>query len=118
MKYIVIFILVYVVSSILSMYQNKNYFKALTRVKKEAALVSTGVKKSYFRKGSIAIIGSNDDGIITYGEFLKGRTVFADFKVLEKIKGLTLNEAKEVFNTEESILQSINFLEDKIIYKN
>lgn len=118
MKYILIFILVYVVSTMLSMYQNRNYFKALARVKKEATLVSTGVKKNYFSKGSIAIIGLNDDGIITYGEFLKGRTVFADFKVLEEIKGLTLNEAKEIFNTEESILQSISFLEDKIIYKN
>lgn len=117
MKYILIFILVYVVSTMLSMYQNKNYFKALTRVKKESALVSTGVKKNYFRKGSIAIIGSNDDGIITYGELLKGRTVFADFKVMEEIKGLTLKEAKEIFNTEESILQSINFLEGEIIDK-
>ena len=118
MKWILIFILLYIVSSLLNMYQNKNYFKALGRAKKEALLVSTGVKKSTVKKGSIAIVGSNKEGIITYGELLKGRTVFADFKAIDGIKGLTFEEAKNKFSNEVSILQSISFLEKEIIGEN
>ena len=96
------------------MYQNNNYIKALNRAKQKGKLVSTGVKKSNFKKGSIAIIVSDSKGIIRYGEIVKGRTIFANFKEIPNVEGLTLEKLKEKFLQEESILQAINFIENEI----
>lgn len=118
MKYIFIFIMIYTLSSLTLMYQNKNYIKALQRAKQKGKLVSTGVKKSSFGKGSIAIIASDLDGIISYGEMVKGRTIFANFKQIESIQGLSLSKLKEKFMQEDSILQAASFIEEKIERKN
>ncbi|MCC0631452.1 MULTISPECIES: transcriptional regulator GutM [unclassified Clostridioides] len=114
MKLLIILFVVYVLNTLFVMKQNKLYFKALNKAKKMGDIVSTGKKKSYFSKGSIAIISSDSEGFIKCGEILKGRTVMAKFKEIEDIKGLDIYSAEQKFKDEESIVQAIKFIKEKI----
>ncbi|MDN9295972.1 hypothetical protein KLK17_14060 [Clostridioides difficile] len=114
MKLLVILFVAYILNTIFIMKQNKLYFKTLNRAKKKGDIVSTGKKKSYFSKGSIAIISSDSDGFIKFGEILKGRTVLAKFKEIEEIEGLDIYSAEQKFKDEESIVQAIKFIKEKI----
>lgn len=89
MKLLVILFVAYILNTIFIMKQNKLYFKTLNRAKKGWYSVYRQ-KKSYFSKGSIAIISSDSDGFIKFGEILKGRTVMAKFKEIEEIEGLDI----------------------------
>ena len=107
MKLLVILFVAYILNTIFIMKQNKLYFK-------KGDIVSTGKKKSYFSKGSIAVISSDSDGFIKFGEILKGRTVMAKFKEIEEIEGLDIYSAEQKFKDEESIVQAIKFIKEKI----
>ena len=102
MKLLVILFVAYILNTIFIMKQNKLYFKTLNRAKKKGDIVST------------AIISSDSDGFIKFGEILKGRTVMAKFKEIEEIEGLDIYSAEQKFKDEESIVQAIKFIKEKI----
>ena len=112
-RIVLLVVLVYMLSLIATFYHNRMYFVALRLAKTKGVIVSTGKKRSYFSKGSVAIIACDDENIIRHGEILEGRTIFAKFKSIQGIEGLTLQQAKSTFNEKESIMQAIGFIEDR-----
>jgi len=94
-------------------YHNKMYFMALKEAKTKGSIVSTGKQRSYFSKGSVAIVASDDEGKIGHGVILEGRTIFAKFKPIEGIVGLTLQQAKDSFEAKGSVVQAIDFIIEK-----
>jgi len=113
-----IVLIVYVLSSLATLYHHQEYLKALNVAKLKGTLVSTGKKKSYLAKGSIAIIACDDFGNINHGEILEGRTIFAKFKPINGIQGMTTTQAKLKFKDKFPIIQAIGFLEEKAATKN
>jgi len=112
-RVVLLVVLVYLLSLVVTFYHNKMYFVALKLAKTKGSIVSTGKKKGYFSKGSIVIIACDDERLIRHGEILEGRTILAKFKPIEGIEGLTLQQVKSRFNDRESIMQAIGFIEDQ-----
>jgi len=114
MRLLLLLLPVYILSLMAMFYQHQTYFKALKVAKTKGQLVSTGKKKRYFSKGSIAIIVSDEQGFIRHGELLEGMTIFSKFKAIEGIEGLSLSQAEGQFHKKDSIVQAIGFIKEKL----
>lgn len=118
MPIIGIMIVVYVLSSLTTFYHHQEYLKALKVAKGKGILVSTGKKKSYLAKGSIAIIACDYNGDINHAQILEGRTIFAKFKPINGIEGMTIKQAKVKFKDNFPMIQAIEFIEEKVATNN
>ena len=67
--------------------------------------------EKYKKGGSVTILVISKDEFIKYGEQMKGRTVFANFKPIEGIIGMAVNDVEKVEN-EESIIQAVSFYKE------
>lgn len=113
MKILIALVIVYVINIFFSFKQMKKYNEKTAKLKKEYphSYLSTGKNQKILKPGSIAILVISKIGKIEYGEIMKGRTVFAKFNKINGIEGLFIKDAKEKFEKEPAILNSISFYE-------
>lgn len=112
--YALIFIaVIFVVNAYFTYYQLNKYRQTISKIKQnyKNSYVATGKSRKFLSKGSLVIIVISKEGVLEYGEEMLGRTVFANFKPIDNISGLSIEEAKEKFKDSESILQAISFYE-------
>lgn len=107
---------VYIVNVIFSFIQLKKFNTHIVELKKnnKDKYISIGRDKRIIRKGSVAILIINREGIIEYGEIIKGRTVFSKIEKINGINSLMVDEVKLKYPEEKSIQQAISFYLDFI----
>lgn len=115
----VIFILV-ALQSLLSVFQIINYKNTLKKFKGRG-IIGVGIQKGKINPGQIVILVSSKSGEIITGEQMKGLTIFARFKSMEKIQGKNIFKLKEEISRNEPIdkqnvalLAAINNIEKSI----
>ncbi len=81
----VLFIL-FIVQSLGTVYQVKQYRKAVRRVH-QFGNVGIGQKKGGFSFGHLVLIVCDKDGIINHTEVMEGATIFARFRVKNQLLG-------------------------------
>ena len=107
MYWIVLLIIAYILNLYFTFLQMEKYKKTIVKLKKDysGCYISTGKSRRLFKGGSVTIL------VIKYGEQMKGRTVFANFKPIEGIIGMAVNDVEKVEN-EESIIQAVSFYKE------
>lgn len=113
MKILIAIVLIYVINIYLTFRQMNKYNEKIKKLKKEypSCYISTGKYQKMFKKGSISILVIDKNGLVKYGELMKGRTVFAKFKEIKNIKNTFVRTAKEKFVTEPAVINAISFYE-------
>lgn len=113
MYWIVLLIIAYVLNLYFTFLQMEKYKKTIVKIKKDysGCYISTGKSRRLFKGGSVTILVISKDEFIKYGEQMKGRTVFANFKPIEGIIGMAVNDVEKVEN-EESVIQAVSFYKE------
>lgn len=105
-----------IIQGILSYFQITNYRKTLKRLNK-LGKVSIGTKKNKIGKGRIVILVSNDNSTLVTGEEMYGISIFARFKKIKDLDGISLERLKEKVLIEDkknlAMLDAINRLQEK-----
>lgn len=113
MYWIVLLIIAYILNLYFTFLQMEKYKKTIVKLKKDysGCYISTGKSRRLFKGGSVTILVISKDDFIKYGEQMKGRTVFANFKPIEGIIGMAVSDVEKVEN-EESIIQAVSFYKE------
>lgn len=105
-----------ILQGVLSFNQIKNYQIRIKELKKKG-LVGIGREKGLLRAGNITILVCNKQGKIITAEKMEGITVFSRFWEIDSLKGMTLQELKEIYTDKKknigakAMLQAIDSLE-------
>lgn len=91
---IVLAIVMWISQTILGLWQFKRFNRHLKKMRSEGR-VAIGKAKGRFFAGAIALFVIDDETKIIRGEIMQGRTVFANFKPLNKFNGMKLTELDE-----------------------
>lgn len=113
MYWIILLIIAYILNLYFTFLQMEKYKKTIVRLKKDyrECYITTGKSRKLFKGGSVSILVIGKDEFIEYGEQMKGRTVFANFKPIEGVVGMTVNDVEKNEN-EDSIIQAISFYKE------
>ncbi|SHJ36716.1 glucitol operon activator protein [Geosporobacter subterraneus DSM 17957] len=105
-----------ILQGVLSFNQIKNYQIRIKELKKKG-LVGIGREKGLLRAGNITILVCNKQGKIIAAEKMEGITVFSRFREIDSLKGMTLQQLKEIYTDKKknigakAMLQAIDSLE-------
>ena len=113
MYWIILLIIAYILNLYFTFLQMEKYKKTIVKLKKDyrECYITTGKSRKLFKGGSVSILVISKDESIKYGEQMKGRTVFADFKPIEGVVGMTVDDVEKNEN-EDSIIQAISFYKE------
>lgn len=89
MEIFLVFILAFLFQYFLGFLQIKNFNKNYIELKKRGRVV-IGKKKGFFLAGAIVLLLIDENANIVDARYMQGVTVFARFKIIEKLKKLNL----------------------------
>ncbi|WP_273124254.1 transcriptional regulator GutM [Bacillus weihaiensis] len=93
--FITIFIGMWLLQFLLTKLQLKNYQTTIQRLsKRPSGYLGVGIQKQKVGTGAIAILITNETGIIEECETMEGVTVFTRFKPFTAHNGITLHQLK------------------------
>ncbi|VBB07340.1 glucitol operon activator [Lucifera butyrica] len=106
----------YVIQSLMA-YLQMAHFKKIVRELRAKGIVGIGAKKRKLMAGNIVILVSDQSGDIVEAWTMRGVSVFARFKKIENIRGLSLHELrKQTLNEKDpALVDALNQLEAQLI---
>ncbi len=116
-KLLFVAFLLYILQMVLTYWQIKNYRKNLSQMAKKG-LMGVGSKKKKLGAGKIVILVSDETGNLVEGKMMQGITVWARFKPMDSIQGVSITEFKEKMLQDEkknaAILEAISQIENQL----
>ncbi|MFZ4450374.1 transcriptional regulator GutM [Salibacterium aidingense] len=95
--FFILFAAIWGLQFVLTHLQVKHYHAKIKELnRKQAGYLGTGYFKKKFGNGAVMLVVCNEDREITEAKVMKGLTVFARFRDVKQLTGLTLEESKSV----------------------
>lgn len=110
-KILLLGLLFYILQTILTCFQIKNFKKNFKELRLKRGIVGMGQKKRMISAGTVVLLACDENGILIEGRQMKGYSVFARFKEIKGIKGLTLAELKSKAMKEDEKKRNISMLD-------
>lgn len=100
------------------MYLQMKHFKATVRNLMDKGHVGIGVKKRKLSSGNVVVLVCDDVGYIIMAKQMKGMTLLARFKNIDKWQGKDVNELRQEALAEKkpnaALLQALDNIEGKL----
>ncbi|WP_232696449.1 transcriptional regulator GutM [Brevibacillus daliensis] len=94
-----LFVVMWVLQAYLSIRQAKHYRVQMNELRQQSSgYLGVGVHKKRFSVGSVVMITTNLEGIITQAKGMTGVTVFARFKLIPDLIGMHVNECDKNYS--------------------
>lgn len=94
----------WILQGILSVFQVKNYRKAVRRLSSKGRLL-TARQKGKLGEGIIMIFAIDTNGLVLEAEQMRGITVFAKFRPIPGVIGKSIYNDNEIINSLETKIQ-------------
>lgn len=109
-KILLLGLLFYILQTVLTCFQIKNFKKNFKELRLKRGIVGMGQKKRMISAGTVVLLSCNENGVLMEGRQMKGYSVFARFKEMKGIQGLTLAELKSKVMQEDEKTRNVSLL--------
>ncbi|ALX49990.1 transcriptional regulator GutM [Lentibacillus amyloliquefaciens] len=93
--FIIVFASIWGLQFLLTHFQVKHYQSEIKKLsKRDSGYLGTGYYKKRFGTGAIMLLVCDEDGWITDAKVMKGLTVFARFRNMQRLIGMKLENSK------------------------
>ncbi|PTL37512.1 transcriptional regulator GutM [Alkalicoccus saliphilus] len=112
--FFIVFAGIWVLQFYMAHYQMKNYYQTLRKMsRKEEGFLGVGIHKRKFGKGVVAILVTNNEGVIVDAQRMSGVTVFSRFENFDDVVGIHLNDVYKVVE-EPKLVEAVEMAIQKI----
>ncbi|MFB1083094.1 transcriptional regulator GutM [Jeotgalibacillus sp. JSM ZJ347] len=119
--FIVVFAGIWILQIIMTKIQLKNYQATLKKMSsRSSGYLGVGIQKQKLGIGMIAILVTDENGVLVESQRMKGVTVFSRFETYTEYNGLHIKEMKEELNQDtdsQAFMMAINKIEAQMSKK-
>ncbi|AJD90213.1 hypothetical protein JMA_08960 [Jeotgalibacillus malaysiensis] len=113
--FIVVFAGIWILQILMTKVQLKNYQATLKKMSsRSSGYLGVGIQKQRLGIGMIAILVTDENGVLVESQLMKGVTVFSRFEAYTKYDGLNIKELKEKLKQDiesQAFIMAINKIE-------